>query len=105
MDAASTIRLAREARRLTLRALAERAGTSHATIAAYESGAKIPRVDTLDRIVRAAGFGSDIELSPRPDVDRVRKGRELAAAVDLASRFPARPARRLRYPDLRDVFT
>jgi transcriptional regulator with XRE-family HTH domain len=104
MDAASSIRMARRAARLTLRQLAERAGTSHATIAAYEGGTKVPRADTLDRIVRAAGFGTDIDLERRPDVDRVAKGRELSAAIDLAGRFPARHARRLRYPVLIDVF-
>lgn len=104
MDAAAAIRRARIGAHLTLRALAERAGTSHATIAAYESGAKVPRVDTLTRILRAAGFESDIELAPRPDIDRARKGRELSAALDLAGSFPARRARRLRYPDLSKVF-
>jgi transcriptional regulator with XRE-family HTH domain len=104
MDAASTIRMARRSARLTLRELADRAETSHATIAAYEAGTKTPRVDTLDRIVRAAGFGTDIEFERRPDADRVRKGRELAAALDLASSFPARHAHRLRYPRLADVF-
>jgi transcriptional regulator with XRE-family HTH domain len=96
--------MARRAAGLTLRELAERADTSHATIAAYEAGRKTPRVDTLDRIVRAAGFGADIDLERRPDEDRVRKGRELAAAIDLASRFPARHSRRLRYPVLMGVF-
>jgi transcriptional regulator with XRE-family HTH domain len=103
MDAAAVIRRARGKAQLTLRALAERAETSHATIAAYESGAKLPRVDTLERILRAAGFAMDVALEARPDVDRVRKGRELAAAIDLASRFPARHERRVRYPVLKSL--
>lgn len=49
-EAAGTLRRTRLAAGLSLRALAERAGTSHATLAAYESGRTIPRVDTLDRI-------------------------------------------------------
>lgn len=44
---------------LTQQALAEVAGTTQSTIAAYESGAKHPTTGTLDRIVRAAG----VELS------------------------------------------
>ena len=54
MDAARTLRRARRDAGLSLRALAGRAGTSHATLAAYEAGRAVPRVDTLDRILRAA---------------------------------------------------
>lgn len=36
--------------------VAARAGTSHSTISAHESAAKVPTTATLDRIVRAAGF-------------------------------------------------
>ena len=103
MDAASTLRRARRAAGLTLRSLAERAGTSHATLAAYESGRAVPGVDTLDRILRAAGYAADIELRPRPDAtdaDRRAKGEELLQALELASMFPARHARHLRFPPL-----
>ena len=99
MDAATTLRRARERASLTLRALAERAGTSHAALSAYETGAKVPRVDTLDRILRAAGFSPAVELAPRPaGEDREAKGRELVEALELAAAFPARHARRLAYP-------
>ena len=47
MDAATTITWVRREAGLTLRALAARAGTSHATIAAYEAGRKVPNADTL----------------------------------------------------------
>jgi transcriptional regulator with XRE-family HTH domain len=93
VDAASTLRRARLGARLTLRALAERANTSHATLAAYEAGRTIPRVDTLDRILRAAGYAADITTSGRPDAtdaDREAKGRELLEVLDLAAQFPAR---------------
>lgn len=92
---------------LSLRALAERAGTSHATLAAYEAGRVVPRVDTLDRILRAAGFVADIDLRLRPDAtdaQRAAKGDELMAALKLAAMFPARHARSLqapRFPDRR----
>jgi transcriptional regulator with XRE-family HTH domain len=101
MDAARTLRRARHDASLTLRALADRAGTSHATLAAYESGRSVPRIDTLDRILRAAGFATDIELDRRPeatDAERLAKGEELRQALELAAMFPARHAQRLRFP-------
>lgn len=101
MDAATTLRRARRASGLTLRALAERGGTSHATLAAYEAGRTIPRVDTLDRILRAAGYSTDIATSPRPDAtdaEREAKGRELCLVLDLAAQFPARHARAIAAP-------
>jgi transcriptional regulator with XRE-family HTH domain len=107
MESATLIRRARSLAGLTQRALAERAGTSHATIAAYETGAKVPRVDTLDRILQAAGCVPDVELRSRPDAtraDREAKGRELAAALELAAAFPLRRLpRRLPPPLLRPV--
>lgn len=74
-----------------MRRFARLAGTSHATLSAYESGAKVPTVATLARIVRSAGFALDLELSPvAGGPDRAARGRELAAVLDLADLFPAR---------------
>ncbi|MGK2928429.1 MAG: helix-turn-helix domain-containing protein [Acidimicrobiales bacterium] len=101
MDAALTLRHARLTAGLTLRELAERSGTSHATIAAYESARVVPRVETLDRVLRAAGYDAGITLRRRPDAtpaEREAKGRELLEVLDLAGRFPARHARNLRHP-------
>jgi transcriptional regulator with XRE-family HTH domain len=99
MSAATTLRAARRRAGLSLRALAERAGTSHATLAAYEAGVKVPRVDTLTRILRAAGFALDLELAPRiEDGDPAARGRELVEVLELAAQFPARHERTLRYP-------
>jgi transcriptional regulator with XRE-family HTH domain len=84
-----------------LRGLAERAGTSHATLAAYEAGRAVPRVDTLDRILRAAGYATDIDVVRRADAtdaERRAKGDELRQALELAAMFPARHATRLRFP-------
>lgn len=103
MDAGRSLRRARTEAGLTLRALAARAGTSHATLAAYEAGRAIPRVDTLDRILRAAGFATDIAVSARPDAtldERSAKGVELLQVLDLAAQFPARHAPRLEFPPL-----
>ncbi|HEX7168905.1 MAG TPA: helix-turn-helix transcriptional regulator, partial [Acidimicrobiales bacterium] len=88
MDAARTLRRVRLGAGLSLRGLAARAGTSHATLAAYEAGRAIPRVDTLDRILRAAGYAADIDVAPRPDAtddERKAKGDELLQALDLAA--------------------
>lgn len=99
MDAARTLRTARRQAGLTLRALAARARTSHSTLAAYEAGRKIPTVDTLERIVRAAGFDLAFELRPAVGgPDPAARGRELAEVLDLASKFPARHARTLTFP-------
>lgn len=49
------IRQARRAAGLTQVELARRAATSQSAVAAYESGAKTPTVDTLERLLRAAG--------------------------------------------------
>jgi transcriptional regulator with XRE-family HTH domain len=99
VDAATTLRRARRRSGLSLRALAARAETSHSTLAAYETGRKIPTVETLDRIVRAAGFELGVELTPNMGgVDREARGRELAEVLDLAEHFPARHAAELDFP-------
>jgi transcriptional regulator with XRE-family HTH domain len=100
MDAALTIRKAREHARLSKRELARRAGTSPAAIVAYESGKRDPTVGTLARIVSATGVVGDIELglgSPRPD-PRVA-ARRLEQVLELAEHLPRRPpSRDLAYP-------
>lgn len=99
MNAAEAIRTARLRADLTLRALAARAGTSHSAIAAYESGAKTPSASTLDRIVQAAGFALDRELSPRIRGDhRLDRGTELAVVIELAAEFPAHHSPTLKCP-------
>jgi transcriptional regulator with XRE-family HTH domain len=99
VDAATTLRTARARAGLSLRGLARRADTSHATLRAYETGAKVPRVDTLDRLVRAAGFELEAGLGARPpDGDAGARARELVEALELAAAFPAAPERVLRFP-------
>jgi transcriptional regulator with XRE-family HTH domain len=82
-----------------LRALAARADTSHSALSAYETGRKVPTVETLDRIVRAAGFELGVELTPAVGgADRAARGRELVEVLDLAGQFPARHAAALEFP-------
>ena len=99
MTAASTLRTARRRAGLTLRELAGRAGTSHATIAAYEAGRKVPTVETFERVLRAAGFAATVDLVPAVGgPDRQDRGQELLEVLRLAERFPARHAPTLDFP-------
>lgn len=96
---AATLRRARTQSDLSLRALAERAATSHATLAAYEQGRKTPGAATLLRILEACGYGIDIELSPRiRSRDGLTRGKELQQVLELAEQFPARISRTLDAP-------
>jgi transcriptional regulator with XRE-family HTH domain len=97
MEASVLIRTARHRAGLTIRDLAALSGTSHSAIAAYESGAKEPRVSTLDRVMRAAGYAIEPTLERRVGAGSER-GRELEAVLDLAAQFPARHAPRLTCP-------
>lgn len=60
----------------------------------------MPKLDTVERIARAAGFHLEVQpvRAADPPQGPEAKGRELAEAVDLAERFPARHHRRLRAP-------
>ncbi len=99
MDAAWTIRSARSRSKLSLRALAARAGTSHATLSAYENGRVDPTTMVLLRILAAAGHSLETNLlrSP-PDVDGMSRGEELVAVLHLAQQFPARHTSELEFP-------
>jgi transcriptional regulator with XRE-family HTH domain len=98
MDAATLIRRARVRSGLSLRHLAQRAGTSHATISAYEAGRIDPSVPTFDRIVRAAGFTLAIDLVPLVGDPVHNRGDELVQALELAAQFPAHRTPDLRFP-------
>lgn len=99
MDAAKTLGDARRRSGLSLRALAKRAGTSHSALAAYEAGRKVPTVDTIDRIVRAAGFILTADLTANVGgPDPAARGRELVEVLELAGLFPARHAATLDAP-------
>ncbi|MGD8418267.1 MAG: helix-turn-helix transcriptional regulator [Pseudomonadales bacterium] len=99
-QAASALREARQAAGLSLREAARRAGTSHATLHAYETGAKSPSIATFLRILDACGYAVDFTLSPRIRwQDGIYRGDELEAVLDLADAFPARaPRRHMDYP-------
>jgi transcriptional regulator with XRE-family HTH domain len=101
MDAARLVRTARLGAGLTLRQLAAAAHTSHSTLAAYETGAKCPTVETLNRIVEAAGFRVESHLTRAAEpFDRAARGHELADVLELAdaltAQLPASRAARAR---------
>lgn len=97
MDGARLIRDARWRVGATLRELAARAGTSHATLAAYESGRIAPGTAVINRITSAAGFRVDATLTPVPP-DIATRGEELAAVLRLAAQFPAEHSPTITYP-------
>ena len=55
MNSARSLRQARRRAGLTQRELAERAGIPQPTVSRIESGRVVPRVDTLDRLLRLCG--------------------------------------------------
>ena len=73
---------------LSQRAFAEIAGTSGPTVAAYESGAKEPRLSTLDRLAASADYRVEVRLVPsgRGAAQRARRERRsLAVAAATAA--------------------
>jgi transcriptional regulator with XRE-family HTH domain len=104
MDAGQTIRRTRTQAGLSQSELAELAGTSQATVSAYESGAKEPSLSTLQRLLAATGQRLEVrETAPSSQPSRRelrRRGRILADVLGLAEALPARRRGRLGYPRL-----
>jgi transcriptional regulator with XRE-family HTH domain len=105
MEAAPALTIARRRSGLTQRALAVRAGTSQATVSAYENGRKQPSVATLSRLLAAAGSRLAVEPAEQPVVQvaekqLVRRARILVEVLDLAAALPTRHDSMLRFPRL-----
>jgi transcriptional regulator with XRE-family HTH domain len=99
MHAREIVREARQRAGLSQRLLAQRAGTSHSTLAAYETGAKVPTLHTLLRVVEGAGFRLEMRVAAvAPFDDRRERGAELARVLELAELFPAKHDDELAYP-------
>lgn len=106
MNAASTLRTARRRAGLTQAALATRAGTSQATISAYESGSKQPSLETFSRLLAATGSRLAVETAERPvrepsRAQLAKAGAGLLEVIELAEAFPVRHDPELRFPSLR----
>lgn len=77
MDVGRTLREARQAAHLTQRQLASRAGVPQSTVARIERGQMMPRVDTFDRLLRAAELRVAVQPVPGAGVDRAQMRRLL----------------------------
>jgi transcriptional regulator with XRE-family HTH domain len=105
MDAATLLREARAAAGLSQAELAERSGTSQATLSSYEHGHRTPSAATLGRILAAAGRRLTAVPATRPvrspgaaALDRA--GRTLVEVLELASRLPTSHAVAELFPGL-----
>jgi predicted nucleotidyltransferase/DNA-binding XRE family transcriptional regulator len=89
---AKLIKEARASARITQAELARRAGTSQPTVAAYESGDKVPTVATIERLLRA--MGASLSASHIQGIRRTGRLRRLLQEhrqeiLDLAERHHA----------------
>ena len=103
MDIPATLVRARRRAGLSQTVLAARAGTSQATVSAYESGRKVPSVETLTRLLAATGCRLAVEAGAAREPSRQeheRTARALADVLALAEALPRRHRRELRYPGL-----
>ena len=105
MDVPTTLRRARRRAGSSQAELAAQAGTSQATVSAYESGRKRPSLETLARLLAPLGY----RLAAQPGSEGVRQpssaeldraGRTLAEVIALAEALPSRHEPRLRFPRL-----
>ncbi len=98
MDAATLIRDGRSSAALSQRELARLAGTSQPAIARYESGASIPTLATLERLLDACGRRVVLSVEPvdhqpeaSPHIRRLRERRR--ALLDASQSHGARDVR------------
>lgn len=102
MTAARLLRYARRRAGLTQRALAGVAGVPQPAVARIESGSISPRVETLERLLRAAGrtlesevvIGDGVDRSQIRELLRLTPGERLRlAAADARAMDRLRPRR------------
>jgi transcriptional regulator with XRE-family HTH domain len=103
MNAAVLIKTAREKSGLSKRELARRAGTSPAAIVKYESGQTSPTVDTLNRILKVAGWEVEAHLASVLN-ELVERGEMMADLLSIVDLVEIRPADLyLKFPRFQDV--
>ncbi len=98
VDSATLIRTARRRADLTQRELAKRAETSPAAICLYETGQRIPRVDTLGRVLAAAGSMLVLDFYEPAELDMATNAEVLVQVLDLAEELPFRTTAELQAP-------
>jgi len=104
MDASTMILSSRLEAGLSQRELAKLAGTSPAAVSLYETGKRVPRIDTLTRLIAATG--SSIEMRVRDDADNIdiaANSRALEAGLELAGHLPQRHSEAIAMPPFRDL--
>ena len=101
MNAALLLFEARRRGGLSRRELARRGRTSASTLAAYESGASIPSVATLARLLRAAGFTAELNLRPVQEDDEKDRAEKIEALFAFASALPRGERGPLTFPAFR----
>ena len=87
MNAPELLRTARKRRAWSQSQIAACAGVAQSVIARWESGRVSPRVDSLNRVLTAAGFQPRVELVDDSSIDQDQ----------LAERLRWTPLERLRY--------
>ena len=90
MDCATLIRIHRTRSGFSQRELANRAATSAAAICLYETGQRVPRVDTLARILRATGATLVVDAWTDAELDASVNGDILLQVLDLSEHLPSR---------------
>ncbi len=98
MDAGLLLTEARRRSGLSRREMARRGRTSASTLAAYESGASVPSVSTLTRLLRAAGFDAQVFLRHAPDEDDRARATRIEALLAFSDQLPRGEPRPLAYP-------
>lgn len=84
MAGAELLAWVRRAAGLSQDELARKAGTSRTAVSAYEHGRKSPSLDTVDRLVSAAGY----QLDARPRVEFVTVAGARGRVVLVPTRLP-----------------
>lgn len=101
MNAALLLIEARRRSGLSRRELARRGRTSASTLSAYESGASVPSVATLVRLLRAAGFAAEASLRPVQEDDEQERAEKIEALFAFADLLPKGDRAPLAFPVFR----
>jgi transcriptional regulator with XRE-family HTH domain len=102
MDVATLLQDTRRRAGLSQRELARRAHTSAAAVCLYERGDRVPRVDTLERLLAAGGATLLLDTLIEPAIDLLARGEDLVAVLELADHLPQRHDSELTFPPFRD---
>jgi transcriptional regulator with XRE-family HTH domain len=105
VDVATLLSSTRRRSGYSQRELARRAHTSAAAVCLYERGERVPRVDTLERLLAAAGASLSLDALQLPDIDLTARGEDLVAVLNLADQLPQHHSPTLAFPPFRAAAT